>query len=207
MAERVPPVSYPNSNMAYDSPYVLMCRILTLLQAFLTKTVPLRHTWRDVDKHPHGELFGTLTPSQAASFEALLKGYKTLVHEVVEGISTPTTPPEVVEVFRKTFDVFLVDDPVCLNTDIKTFAGRYGYRSLITCTMNLFHQKVDGVCTCLVEHLEKHSPVCIAVCMGSRPRYELFIIFVTFMHIPRVYNKKFFLCTVCCNVQICVYIR
>lgn len=163
---------YPNSRMAYDSPYVLMCRILTLLQAFLTKTVPLRHAWRGVGKYPHKQLSGTLTPSQAASFEALLKGYKTLVHEVIEGISTPTTPPEVVDVFLKAFDVFLVGDPVGLNTDIEKFVGRYGYRALVTCTMNLFHQKVDDVCTCLVEHLEKHSQVCIAVCMGSRPRLD-----------------------------------
>lgn len=170
---RVLSVVYPDSKMAYDSPYVVLCQILALLQTFVTSAKSEYDAWLKIDDSVKGKL----THSHTADLEAFIERYTKLVNDAIESINKLTAPPRVIAVAVYRFNMLLNCIGKGLKTDILELLQSRIIRYALMSQLDFLHTRMTGVrgklrmlkSAAMREYI-KHQEKYLAFCMGTHPR-------------------------------------
>lgn len=133
--------------MPHDTPHVVVCRIVGLLQAFVTQAK--RHTdgWlKTYAGQKHSPVF-LLDHNQSLMFKWYIDCYRKLMNDVIADISTTIAPPEIAAVVVPLFSRLLDNSVDGLATPLPIFFQKYESRNALYYHMDDLYEQIEGMCT------------------------------------------------------------
>jgi hypothetical protein len=128
--------------MPYDSPYVVLCRILPLLRAFLVGTDAARDAWMKIEP-----TLDPIVPYQnALAFGHFTQQYTDFAEDLIHCIDTPTTPSEVKWVVVRRVNQILRDGTTTLATNKIVLMNRPDRRRELFHEMLVLSQNIIDTC-------------------------------------------------------------
>jgi hypothetical protein len=152
--------------MPYDSPYVVVCRLLALLQAFVKNGKEYDSQWSEASRGSAPKL----TADEAVIFKSYFARYAKLVRETIRDLSTPTTPPEFIEVIVPPFQELLDDKEDGFATELQDFVDRFRPRYWLKSNIRSVYRHADRWCAGLELCIRRYQSRSLILCMGLHPR-------------------------------------
>lgn len=159
--------------MPHEESYVVLCGVLALLQAFVTRAKSEWNVWLKVDD----SAYGILTKAHIPALTAFITSFTGIVNDVINGIKALAVPPEVEAAAVYRFKQLLKCDGEGLAAGIPELLESRACRYALLNQLNALRTRVERMCNKLAKlelaatrDYAKHQEKFLMFCMGSHPR-------------------------------------